>query len=98
MPQAVRKACEKAGITPEQLDYIVPHQANVRIVQTAMKALKLPMEKAVLYIDKYGNTSSASIPIALDALCRSKQVTAGEKLCVVGFGAGLTYGAAVIEC
>ena len=98
MPHAVRKACEKAGITPEQLDYIVPHQANVRIVQTAMKALKLPMEKAVLYIDKYGITSSASIPIALDALCRSKQVKAGEKLCVVGFGAGLTYGAAVIEC
>ncbi|PWM35637.1 MAG: ketoacyl-ACP synthase III [Clostridiales bacterium] len=97
MPLAIGKACEKMGIAPEELDLIIPHQANVRIVQTAMKHLHLPMEKAYLNIDKYGNTSSASIPIALDEAVREGAVKRGDTIAVVGFGAGLTYGASVFN-
>ncbi|MEG0692143.1 MAG: 3-oxoacyl-[acyl-carrier-protein] synthase III C-terminal domain-containing protein, partial [Oscillospiraceae bacterium] len=97
MPQAVIKACEKAGITPEELALIVPHQANIRIVETAAKNLKLPMESFFVNIQKYGNMSSACIPIGLDEAVKMGKIKSGDKICVVGFGAGLTYGAAIIE-
>lgn len=97
MGEAVRGATEKLGITPEDLDLIVPHQANYRIVETAMARLGLPMEKAALNIERYGNTSSASIPICLNELNEQGKLKRGDKICVVGFGAGLIYGAAVFE-
>ena len=97
MAVAVEKACEKAGVAPGELKWIVPHQANIRIVQTAMKNLGLPMERAYMTIDHTGNTSSASIPIALDELAASGGLARGDKLAFVGFGAGLTYGAVVTE-
>lgn len=97
MPEAVHKACAKAGVSEQELAYIIPHQANARIVQSAMKNLGLPMEKAFLTIDHTGNTSSASIPIALDELWESGRLKRGDLICVVGFGAGLTYGASVFE-
>lgn len=97
MPEAVHKACTKAGVSEQDIAYIIPHQANARIVQSAMKNLGLPMEKAWLTIEHTGNTSSASIPIALDELWRSGKLKRGDLICVVGFGAGLTYGAAVLE-
>lgn len=95
MPQAINTACARAGITSGELDWIVPHQANVRIVQTAMKNLGLPMEKAFMTIDHTGNTSSASAAIALDELNRSGRLRRGDKVGIAGFGAGLTYGGAV---
>ena len=97
MPKAVKIACEKAGITPEDLDLIVPHQANIRIVETAAKNLKLPLEKFYINVEKYGNTSSASIPICLAEAISDGSIKRGDKICIVGFGAGLTYAAAVIE-
>ncbi len=97
MPEAVHNACVKAGVKEEDLAYIIPHQANARIVQAAMKNMGLPMEKAWLTIEHTGNTSSASIPIALDELAESGKLKRGDLLCAVGFGAGLTYGAAVFE-
>lgn len=97
MPEAVHNACVKAGVTEEELAYIIPHQANARIVQAAMKNMGLPMEKAWLTIAHTGNTSSASIPIALDELEESGKLKRGDLLCAVGFGAGLTYGAAVFQ-
>lgn len=96
MPEAIVKSCAKAGVTLDALDWIVPHQANIRIVQTAMKNLGLPMEKAWVNIDHTGNTSSASIPIALDELVRSGKLARGALIGMAGFGAGLIYGGAVM--
>jgi len=97
MPSAVEEACKKAGIEPAEIDIIVPHQANIRIVETALKNLNLPMEKAYVNLDKYGNTSSATIPIALDELYRGGRIKKGDKVCLTGFGGGLTYGAVIFE-
>lgn len=97
LPNAVERACERAGILPSELDAIVPHQANIRIIETAAKHLGLPMEKFPMYIDRYGNTSSASIPLAFYDAVKDGKIKRGDKVCLVGFGGGLTYGAVVFE-
>lgn len=97
MPKAVREACEKYGISPDELDWMIPHQANIRIIQTANSALKFPMEKTICNIAERANSSSACIPIALDEAIRDGRIKRGQKLCVVGFGAGLVYGGAIFE-
>ena len=97
MANSAQKAAEKIGFDLRQLDKIVPHQANIRIIETAMKSLKMPMEKVVVNIDQHGNTSSASIPIALDEAVRSGKIQRGDKICLVGFGAGLTTAAIITE-
>ena len=97
MPKAAKAAADKIGFELGSLDKIVPHQANIRIIETAMKNLKLPMEKVVVNIKQHGNTSSASIPIALDEAVRSGEIKRGDKICLVGFGAGLTYAAIIME-
>lgn len=97
MPKAAAAAAEKIGFDLQELDKIVPHQANIRIIETAMKNMKLPMEKAIVNIAEHGNTSSASIPIALDEAVRSGEIKRGDKICLVGFGAGLTYAAVIME-
>lgn len=97
MPEVVRAACDKAGIALEELDLLIPHQANLRIIQKAARNLRMPMEKICVNIDKYGNTSSASIPICLDECVRSGRLQTGDRFCVVGFGAGLVYGACTLE-
>ena len=97
LPTAVANACEKAGISPDELDAVIPHQANVRIIETAAKKLHVSMDKMVLNIAEYGNTSSASIPNAFYDGVRSGRIKRGDKVCFVGFGGGLTYGAVVLE-
>lgn len=97
MPEAVEKAAAKAGISVDEIDHVVAHQANIRIIETAAARLGLPMEKFYTNIDKYGNTSSASIPICLHEMEEQGLLKRGEKVCVVGFGAGLIYGAAIFE-
>lgn len=97
LPDAVENACKKAGISPNELDAIVPHQANIRIIETAAKHLGLSMDKFPMYIDRYGNTSSASIPLAFCEAVKDGKIKRGDKVCLVGFGGGLTYGAAVFE-
>lgn len=97
MPAAVSEACEKAGISPEELDLIIPHQANIRIIQTAAKNLGLPMDKFFVNVDSYGNTSSASVPIALHEALEAGRIKKGDKICLVGFGAGLVAGAVTFE-
>ncbi len=97
LPSAVLKACEKLEMQPDELDAIVPHQANIRIIETAAKNLGVDMRKFPMYIDKYGNTSSASIPIAFCEAVRDGRICKGDKVCLVGFGGGLTYGAAIFE-
>ena len=97
MPMAVREACEKAGFAPKDLDMVLPHQANLRILDTAAKRLGLPMEKICVTIDRYGNNSSASVLICLDECVRDGRIKEGSPICLAGFGAGLTYGAVALE-
>ena len=79
------------------MDWIVPHQANRRIVETAAKRLHLGMDKFFLNIDRYGNTSAASIPIALDEMVQEGLLRKGQKVMAIAFGAGLTWGGALFE-
>ena len=95
MNHALRAACDKFGITPADLDLIIPHQANLRIIQSAAKELGLPLERFYVNIDRYGNTSSACIPVALAELAEKGELLPGRKVGMVGFGAGLVYGGCV---
>ena len=97
MPFVIEKACAKAGISPEELDVVIPHQANTRIIQTAADTLGMPMDKFHIVLNKYGNTSSASIPLAFDDAVKCGRIKRGDKVCFAGFGAGLTYGASIFE-
>ena len=95
--RACHEALDKAGMTLEEVDWIIPHQANLRIIQAAARNMKLPMEKFVVNIDKYGNTSAASIPLALAESIEEGRIRLDDKLLMVSFGAGLTWGALVLQ-
>ncbi len=97
MAQATHEALDAAGMKVEDVNWIVPHQANIRIIEAAARGLKLPMEKFVVNIERYGNTSTASIPIATVEAVEKGQIKPGDKLVMVGFGAGLTWGALTAE-
>lgn len=97
MANAVNDVCEQAGITVDDIDYLVPHQANIRIIQAAVKAIDIPMEKVIVNLEKRGNVSSACIPTCLDELYREGKIKNGMRVCLVGFGAGLTYGAIIFK-
>lgn len=93
----IKAVAEKAGLELSDIDYIVPHQANIRIIEFASKRLKIPMEKFVVNIDKYGNTSSASVAIAFDGLRKSGKLKKGDKIAMCAFGGGLSSAACVVE-
>lgn len=91
------EAIKRADITPEEIDLFIPHQANIRILEAVRKRVGLPEEKVFSNLDRYGNTSSASVPIALDEAVRSGRVKEGDTILISVFGAGFTWGAAVIR-
>lgn len=93
LPQAIKSSLEKSEMNVEDLDHIIPHQANIRIIEAAAKRLGLPMDKFYVNIQNTGNTSSASIAIALDEMNKKGMLKNGDKISMVGFGGGLTYGA-----
>ncbi|MBC7782830.1 MAG: ketoacyl-ACP synthase III [Burkholderiales bacterium] len=95
--EMIEDAISKSGIPKEQIKLIIPHQVNLRIIDSAMEKLGLPMEKAFVNIDKYGNTSAASIPIALDEAVREGKLVKGDIAVFVAFGAGLTWANAVVR-
>lgn len=97
MGDAATRALKEANISAEQIDLLIPHQANIRIIEATAKRLKLPMEKVFVNIAKYGNTSAASIPIALDEARKSGRIKPGYITLLVAFGAGFTWGSAVIR-
>ncbi|MFZ3170506.1 MAG: beta-ketoacyl-ACP synthase III [Carboxydocellales bacterium] len=97
MGEAAEKAIAKAGMTIADIDYFIPHQANIRIIDAATKRLGLDKDKVFINVDRYGNTSSASIGIALAEAVREGKVKDGDTLVLVGFGAGLTWGACVLR-
>ena len=94
---AAKRALEAAGLSPEELDLFVPHQANNRITDAMLRHLKLPDSvKVARTIVHYGNNSAASIGVALDAMIRSGEATSGDTCLIIGFGAGLVYAGQVI--
>ena len=97
MGEAAVKALDNAGLSSSDVDCLIPHQANNRIIQSAAKRLKVPMEKVMINLDKYGNTSAASIPIAMDEALQNNKINNGDILVLVGFGAGLTWASCVIK-
>jgi 3-oxoacyl-[acyl-carrier-protein] synthase-3 len=95
--EASLEVLKKAQKTVDDVKLFIPHQANIRIIQSAAKRLGIPEEKVFVNVEKYGNTSSASIPIALDEASRSGRIREGDIVLLVGFGAGLTWGAVLIQ-
>lgn len=91
------KVLEKAGLKKEDVDLLVPHQANIRIVDAAVKRLGISPEKVIVNLDRYGNMSAASIPVALDEAVKAGRLNEGDIIVMVGFGAGLTWGACVLR-
>jgi 3-oxoacyl-[acyl-carrier-protein] synthase III len=87
----------KAGLKATDIDWLVPHQANIRIMQSTARKLKLPMEKVIVTVDQHGNTSAASIPLALDHGVRSGQITKGQTLMLEGVGGGFTWGSVLVK-
>ena len=97
LPEVTGQALDMAGLTTEDIALIIPHQANLRIIEAAARRMELPMEKFMVNLDRYGNTSSASIPIALHEALATGRIKAGDALVLTGFGAGLTWGAVVLR-
>jgi 3-oxoacyl-[acyl-carrier-protein] synthase-3 len=90
-------AIARSGLRPDDIDLFIPHQANIRIIEAVAKGLGLPMDKMFVNVDRYGNTSAASVPIALAEAVDSGRVNVGDRIVFVAFGAGFTSGAAVVE-
>ena len=97
MEESARQSMKQAGLTPDDIDVVVPHQANVRIVETSCKRLGIPFERAAMVIERTGNTSSASIPLALDDAVRGGRINEGDHVLLVGFGAGMTSASALLR-
>lgn len=97
MEKATRNALEKANLTTDDLDFLVPHQANIRIIDSAAKKLKIDKNKLCINLEKYGNMSSASIPVSLEEVVKSNRIKKGDIVVLVGFGAGLTWGSMAIK-
>jgi len=97
MGESAVRALDHAGLSNTDIDCLVPHQANMRIINSAAKRLKVPMEKVMVNVDKYGNTSGATIPIALDEAIKSNKIKHDDIVVLVGFGAGLTWASCVIK-
>lgn len=97
MVESARRTFERAGVDPSEVALVVPHQANIRIIQAAMNRIGIPMDKAAVVIDRIGNNSSASIPIALVDAVEAGRVAPGDLILLVGFGAGMTWASALIR-
>jgi 3-oxoacyl-[acyl-carrier-protein] synthase III len=97
MSEACDEAMRRAGVTADEIDLLIPHQANIRIIEATAKHAGMPMDKVMVNVDRYGNTSSASIPLALEQAITEGRVQRGSLLLLVAFGAGFTWGSAVIR-
>lgn len=97
MGEAALKALRDAGLSAGDVDCLVPHQANIRIIKSAAKRLHMPMDKVIVNVERYGNTSAASIPIALAEAAKSGKIKKGDIVVLVGFGAGLTWASCVMK-
>ena len=97
LEEAALNVLAKTGLQKNDIDWLIPHQANIRIIQSTARKLGLPMDKVVLTVQEHGNTSAASIPLALDVAVRQGQIQRGQRLMLEGVGGGFTWGAALIQ-
>jgi len=97
LDSAARAVLEKAGRTAEDLDWLVPHQANIRIMQGTAKKLRMPLEKLIATVDEHGNTSAASVPLALDVAVKTGRIKRGDTVMLEGVGGGFTWGAVLLD-
>ncbi|HMP10032.1 beta-ketoacyl-ACP synthase III [Hydrogenophaga sp.] len=97
LEQTARTSLEKAGRTAEDIDWLIPHQANIRIMQGTARKLRLDMDKVIVTVDEHGNTSAASIPLALDQGVRSGRIRPGHTLLLEGVGGGFTWGSVLLD-
>jgi 3-oxoacyl-[acyl-carrier-protein] synthase-3 len=97
LEDVARSVLAKAGRHDSDIDWLIPHQANIRIMQSTAKKLKLPMDKLVVTVDEHGNTSAASIPLALDVAVRAGKVKPGDTVMLEGVGGGFTWGAVLLD-
>ncbi|MGB2988683.1 MAG: beta-ketoacyl-ACP synthase III [Candidatus Zixiibacteriota bacterium] len=97
MESSAKSIIQQVGLSSEEIDLLIPHQANIRIIEALAKWLKVPMDKVYVNIDRYGNTSAASVPIALDEARKKGVIKEGSNTVLVAFGAGFTWGSAVIK-
>ena len=96
LDEVARETVAAAGMDLAQVDWLIPHQANVRILEATAKRLGLPRERLVVTVDHHGNTSAASIPLALDEWMRAGRIRAGHRVLMEGVGGGFTWGAALV--
>jgi 3-oxoacyl-[acyl-carrier-protein] synthase-3 len=97
LEEVARSVLIKAGRNEGDIDWLIPHQANIRIMQSTARKLKLPMEKVIVTVADHGNTSAASIPLALDVAVRSGQIARGDTVMLEGVGGGFTWGAVLLD-
>lgn len=97
VPRVLQEALDSAELQVDQVDWLLLHQANIRIMEVVADRLGMPMEKVITNLSEYGNTSAASIPLALDEAVRSGKVKKGDVIACAGFGAGLSWGAAILK-
>jgi 3-oxoacyl-[acyl-carrier-protein] synthase-3 len=97
MGEAALKVLAQCGMTQNDVDFLIPHQANIRIVEAALKRLELSADKVYVNLDRYGNMSCASVPVALDEAVREGKISKGDLVLLVAFGAGLTWGSAALR-
>ena len=97
LEDVARSVLDKAGRTTEDVDWLIPHQANIRIMQGTTRRMKLPMDKLIVTVDEHGNTSAASVPLALDESVRSGKIKRGDTVLLEGVGGGFTWGAVLLD-
>lgn len=97
MAESATMTLKKAGVSPEKVDFLVPHQANIRIIEATAKRLNIPMDRVCVNLDKYGNTSAASIPLALEEAVNQGRIKRGNLVLMVAFGAGFTWGGVLMR-
>jgi 3-oxoacyl-[acyl-carrier-protein] synthase-3 len=97
LDEVARETLAKCGQRIEDIDWLIPHQANLRILQSTAKHLGLPAEKLIVTVDRHGNTSAASVPLALDLALRDGRIKPGHKVMLQGVGGGFTWGAVLVQ-
>jgi 3-oxoacyl-[acyl-carrier-protein] synthase-3 len=97
LEETARTSLAKAGLQDTDIDWLIPHQANIRIMQSTARKLKVPADKVVVTVDQHGNTSAASIPLALDVAVRDGRIRRGQHLMLEGVGGGFTWGSVLLK-
>ena len=97
LAEVAEEVCEEAGIHASEIDWLIPHQANIRIMDATARKLGVERGKVIITVDRHGNTSAASVPLALDEAVRDGRIRSGQRVLLEGVGGGFTWGAALLE-